>query len=257
MDIDKDLVGELNKWIIANEINADAATLIDAMDMGTFIELNNAIDNNDNSQIMNIVNKTRATMSDVYECFATGCPSDKLMEHIIKMYPSKLTEAYYTHVRGASYMECDNLSYAMMATLLYEDLNAPGTGSGSNAGQPQQSQGLGQPQQQPITPADLQTKQQELITQLQSGDGKVAVTGGNGQATISNLVGIKQGDSPDDTLVVTSDDNSPDDVQITNLAGIDTVQEDCDDEHDELGDMENNMDDILRILQLAGVRKED
>lgn len=254
MDIDKDLVGELNKWIVANNINADASTIIDSMDMGTFIELNNAIDNNDNSQIMNIVNKTRAEKSDVYENFKRGIANDQLMEHIINMYPSELTAAYYNHVKGASFMECDNITYSMMATLLYEDMNA-GVGSGSNPAQSQTGDAQQQPQQN--QPANLQAKQQDLIKQLQSGAGKVAVSGNNGQATISNLVGIQQGQSPDETLVVTSDDSSPDNVQITNINGIDPVQEDADDcEHDELGDMETNMDDILRILQLAGVKQE-
>lgn len=253
MDIDKDLVGELNKWIIAHDINADASAIIDSMDMGTFIELNNAMDTNDNSQIMNIVNKSRAQKSDVYENFKNGYAENKLMQHIIDMYPSQLTEAYYQHVKGASYMECDNITYSMMATLLYEDLNAPGMGSGS-AATPQGTQQ--QPQQQP-TSADMMSKQQELINQLKTGNEQVAISGGNGQATLGNLVGIQQGDTPDDTLVVTSDDSSPDNVQITNLAAIDPVQEGCDDDHDELGDMEHNMDDILRILQLAGVNKEE
>lgn len=252
MDIDKDLVGELNKWIIANDINADASSILDSMDMGTFIELNNAIDSNDNSQIMNIVNKARAQKSDVYENFKRGFADNKLMQHIIDMYPSQLTEAYYKHVKGASYMECDGISYSMMATLLYEDLNAPGMGSGS-APQPGQQ---GQPQQQP-TSADMMSKQQDLINQLNTGNDKVAVSGANGQASLGNLVGIQQGDSPEDTLVVTSPDNTPDNVQITNLAAIDPVQEGCDEDHDELGDMEHNMDDILRILQLAGINKEE
>ncbi|HAN1507124.1 TPA: hypothetical protein IEL01_005266, partial [Escherichia coli] len=70
MDINQTAT-ELQKFADAHNLNVDVSVILDNMDAGDFITLNSAIDNSDNREIFQILQKYKAQMSECYNYFST------------------------------------------------------------------------------------------------------------------------------------------------------------------------------------------
>mgnify|MGYP007127224558 CR=1 FL=1 len=61
---------ELQKFADSQGMNIDVSTVLDNMDAGDFVELNSAIDSNNNQEIFKILQKYKARMSESFEYFS-------------------------------------------------------------------------------------------------------------------------------------------------------------------------------------------
>ncbi|AXC39217.1 UNVERIFIED_ORG: hypothetical protein [Escherichia phage CMSTMSU] len=126
MDINQ-TAAELQKFADAHNLNVDVSVVLDNMDAGDFITLNAAMDNSDNREIFQILQKYKAQMSESFSYFST----DNVTKHIVEssdwhktvdsMTMKDLVEAYKSNF---TYSDVSKLSIQELKTIVFEDLSS-------------------------------------------------------------------------------------------------------------------------------------
>lgn len=237
---------ELQKFADSQGLNIDVPVVLDNMDAGDFVELNAAIDNNDNKSILQILQRYKARMSESYKYFNPSYAMKYVFENaelgkIDVMSNKQLQEAF----KGFStYSDISYFSTQELKALVYEDLTQSMTPQGQMKTNSlvQQKQVQQQQQMNPQTQAKM--KQAEL--QKGMGNMKVTVPGDqNGTDTVEPVVGIDTGANPQQTLVVTKSGTKPNQVNVFGLDDVNPVQE-----------ARNLMDDINAICSAQELDEE-
>lgn len=217
---------ELQKFADANGLDMDVDQALNAMDAGDFVEINQAMDNSDNRTIMQVLQKYKARTNENYQYFngTTLSESDEV-NNINGMGVDALIGAYRDNVCGAFY-DCSHLTLSEMKTLVYEDLTSTlsSTPSTNNAITQQSSQS----QQNQVNPqVQDKLKQAELQQNVNNSSFKVSVPGdSSGSTKIAPIVGVDVGSTPEQTLVVTKNDENPNEVNVFGLNDVQPVKED-------------------------------
>lgn len=215
MDIQQISV-ELQKFADAHGLNVEVATIIDNMDAGDFVALNNAMDQSDNRTLLQLLQKYKAHMSESYMYFKSTNhnkhinESSDMMKKIDNMSAMELAE---TFKKSNTYGDSSHFSTQELKALCYEDIT-----SQLRANQIAKSNTAGQQQQ--INP---QTQAKMKQAQLQRGTGNLQVTvpgDQSGTDVIEPVVGVDVGATPQQTLVVTKNGTKPNQV---NIFGLDDV----------------------------------
>ncbi len=220
MDIQQTAV-ELQKFADAHGLNVDTATIIDNMEAGDFVALNNAMDESDNRTILQLLQKYKARMSESYKYFSSTNSKKHIMESseiislIDNMSVSELSEAFK---KSNTYGDSSMFSTQELKALCYEDITAS-----IKANQIAKSNNTASQQQ--INP---QTQAKMKQAQLQKGTGNMQVTvpgDQTGTNTIEPVVGVDVGATPQQTLVVTKSGNKPNQVSIFGLDDVSPVDQ--------------------------------
>lgn len=228
MNIDEISV-ELQKFADAHSLGIDVKQVLDMMDAGDFVAVNSAMDAGDNRQILQILQKYRAQVSESFGLFKTHLVPVYNKNQMVSEVRSMGIEDLQGHLRHMSGTE--NLTIQEMRTLVYEDIttslpNSIATQNNQNAQQGGEQGG----QQNPVVAAKL--KQQSLQQNSGNQNFKVSVPGVNGSADVQSVMGVDIGDSPEKSLVVTQDNSKPGQVQVFPMNSVNTVNEDEYDENE-------------------------
>lgn len=209
---------ELQKFADANGLNIDVSEMLNAMTAGDFIEINSAMDRSNNREIMKILQKYKARASEYYEHFNGNSPLlSESLQHMQNMGSDELNEMYQQYVFGAL-TDSSHLTLSEMRALVMEDLatslNANQIASRNNT-----------MQQQKVNPqTQMKMKQAQIQRNSNNQNFKVTVPGQqNGTTDVENVVGIDAGPTPQTTLVVTKDNNRPNELSVYGLNDIDPV----------------------------------
>lgn len=215
MDIQQISV-ELQKFADAHGLNIDVATIIDNMDAGDFVSLNNAMDQSDNRTILQLLQKYKARMSESYKYFKSSNAAKHIMEssdEFKKVDNMTVTELADNFRKANVYSDVSNFSTQELKALVYEDIT-------SQLRANQIAQSNNNLNQQKINP---QTQDKLKQAELQKGTGNMQVTvpgDQSGTNTIAPVVGVDVGPTPEQTLVVTKNGSKPNQV---NVFGLDDV----------------------------------
>lgn len=210
---------ELQKFSDANGLNVDASVALNAMDAGDFVSVNTAIDNSDNRTLMQLLQKYKARLSEHFNDFSgNNLLESKSYSFIMDMGVEELVENYHSFVIGAL-TDTAHLTLAEMRTLVYEDIT-------SNLRANQIVDRNVNQQQQNVNPQTAaKMKQANIQRNSNNQNYKVSVPGSqNGTTDVENVVGIDAGPTPQQTLVVTKDNNRPNELSVYGLNDIDPVQ---------------------------------
>ena len=213
---------ELQKFADAHNLNIDVSVVLDNMDAGDFITLNSAIDNSDNREIFQILQKYKAQMSESYSYFSTNNvfkhinESSDLRDYVDNMNINQLVEMYK---QAFTYSDVSKLTIQELKTIVFEDnenvLNQFKSSQIAKMNVSQQQQ-----QVNPLTQAKL--KQAEL--QRNANNIKVSVPGNqSGLDTIEPVVGVDAGQTPQQSLVVTKSGTKPNELNVFPLDDVTPV----------------------------------
>lgn len=211
------IASELQKFADAHQMNIDVSVVIDNMDAGDFIALNQAMDSSDNRSIAQLLQKYKARMSECYKKFNSKSQIDENNELISRVQNMSFSELHEAYKSFSTYSDASGLSTQEIKTLVYEDLTTQLRSNQlakMNTNQQQQ-------QQNPQTQAKL--KQAEL--QRNMGNIQVTVPGQqSGTDEVQSVVGVDAGANPQQSLVVTKNSNKPNDVNVFSLDDVTPVQ---------------------------------
>ena len=231
MDIQQ-TVEQLQKFADANGLQVDCSTVVNEMDSGDFIELNQAIDNSDNRTILKILQKYKARVSESYSFFTSNIITESFGLNFINSLNVKQLESFYRKHEPSSLSNNEHLTLAEMKTLAYdvadadkvqafmEDVQSQLTANSiTNSNNKQQ-----QTQVNPQTQAKM--KQAELQRNSNNNSMKVTVPGNqSGTNTIAPVVGVDPGPTPEQTLVVTKNPQQQNQVEVFGLNDVEPVQQ--------------------------------
>ncbi|QCW19018.1 structural protein [Salmonella phage SE_PL] len=209
---------ELQKFADANGLQMDVSTVLDSMDAGDFVALNQAMDNSDNHSILKILQKYKSRTFESYQYFSGMLlTEDESINLVNDMTPDELIEHYRT-MEGMIH-EVDHLTLQEIRTLVYEDLTT----------QLRANQIVDRnttTQQQQVNPqTQAKVKQANIQRNANNSSFKVSVPGNQqGTQEIEPVVGIDPGPTPQQTLVVTKDQNKPNELSVYGLDDVETVQ---------------------------------
>lgn len=229
MDINE-ISMELQKFADAHNLGIDVQTVLNTMDAGDFVSINTAMDNGDKRQIMQILQKYKAQLSESYSAFgmySTFYNSDKIISEVRSMGYDDLKG----HLRSTAGTE--GLTLQEMRTLVYEDIT---TSLPAQVTQQVAQQNTQDGQQNPVVQAKL--KQQSIQQNAGNQNFKVSVPGVNGTSSVQSVVGVDSASTPDKSLVVTQDTSKPGQVQVFPMNSVSTVNEE--DENEECTSMVQN-----------------
>lgn len=228
MNIDEISI-ELQKFADAHSLGIDVSKVLEMMDAGDFVSINSAMDAGDNRQIMQILQKYRAQVSESFGLFKTHLVPVYHKSQMVSEVRSMGIEDLQGHLRHMSGTE--HLTIQEMRTLVYEDITSslPNSIATQNAQSAQQGAEQGG-QQNPVVAAKL--KQQSLQQNSGNQNFKVSVPGVNGSTDVQSVMGVDIGDSPEKSLVVTQDTSKPGQVQVFPMNSVNTVNEDEYDENE-------------------------
>lgn len=228
MNIDEISV-ELQKFADAHSLGIDVSKVLEMMDAGDFVAVNSAMDAGDNRQILQILQKYRAQVSESFGLFKTHLVPVYHKNQMVSEVRSMGIEDLHGHLRHMSGTE--HLTIQEMRTLVYEDITSslPNSIATQNAQSSQQGADQGG-QQNPVVAAKL--KQQSLQQNSGNQNFKVSVPGVNGSTDVQSVMGVDIGDSPEKSLVVTQDTSKPGQVQVFPMNSVNTVNEDEYDENE-------------------------
>jgi len=217
MDI-QELSTQLQKFADAQGLNVDVDAILQTMDAGDFVEINQAIDNSDNRSILKILQKYRARAMESYQYFSGSrlIESDELRV-IDEMGFNELVENYHSFVQGALH-DHSHLSLSEMKALVKEDLTSTLGNAITNSDNQNQST---------VNP-EVQAKMKQAELQKNTGNPNFNVTVPNGTgSSVEQVLGIDVGSNPNQSLVVTKDPNQANQVQVFGLNDVEPVQEDA------------------------------
>lgn len=211
---------ELQKFADANDLQIDDVSIIlDSMDAGDFVSLNQAMDNSDNHTILKILQKYKSRTYESYNHFSTNIiTEDDSVNLVNDMSPDELIEHYHT-MEGMVHCT-EHLTLHELKTMVYEDLM-------SNLRANQIVDRNTVTQQQQINPqTQAKVKQADIERNANNSSFKVSVPGNQeGTQQIEPVVGVDPGPTSQQTLVVTKDPSKPNHVGVYSLDDVDTVQQ--------------------------------
>lgn len=218
---------ELQKFADSQGMNIDVSVILDNMDAGDFVELNSAIDNNNNQEIFKILQKYKARLSESFKYFNPSYALKYVFENknmsIIDNYTiQELQEAYK---KFSTYGDISEFSIQELKSLVYEDLTQSTPNQLNSLKTSTIAKQNTQQQQQKMNP---QTQSKMKQAELQKGIGgmKVTVPGQqSGTDEVEPVVGIDIGQTPEQTLVVTKSGSKPNQVNVFGLDDVNPVQE--------------------------------
>lgn len=217
----QELVQELQIFADAHNLNMDVQQAFENIDAGDFITINQAIDSNDNVQIMKILQKYKAQVNENYSKFLSGVNLTESMNGIKELPIQKLKKLYEKFCKGAI-SDISHLSTIELQTLVYEDMNTSLAGAQSRASALANANTM---QNQPNIQTQNKLKQNELLQKGNSGNMKVQVPGQNGNVDITDVVGIDVANNTDQSLVVTKDPNKQGNVEVFSINDVSPVNE--------------------------------
>lgn len=217
MDI-QELGTQLQKFADAQGLNVDVDAILQTMDAGDFVEINQAIDNNDNRSILKILQKYRARAMESYQYFnGTKLIESDEFRVIDEMGYNELVENYHSFVQGALH-DHSHLSLSEMKALVKEDITSTLGNAITNNDNKNQST---------VNP-EVQAKMKQAELQKNTGNPNFNVTVPNGNgSSIEQVLGVDVGSNPEQSLVVTKDPNQANQVQVFGLNDVEPVQEDA------------------------------
>lgn len=210
---------ELQKFADANGLQMDVSTVLDNMDAGDFVAINQAMDNSDNHSILKILQKYKSRTFESYNYFnGTVLTEDDSINLVNDMTPNELIEHYHT-IEGMIH-DVSHLTLNEIRTLVYEDLS-------SNL---RANQIVGRnttTQQQQVNPqTQAKVKQADIQRNANNSAFKVSVPGNQqGTQQIEPVVGVDPGPTSQQTLVVTKDPTQPNQLGVYSLDDVETVQQ--------------------------------
>lgn len=218
MDIQQ-IATELQKFAQANGLDMDIQSTLDSMDAGDFVSLNQAMDNSDNHTILKLLQKYKSRTYESYGHFGANLiTEDESINIVNDMGSDELLEHYKT-IEGMVH-STDHLTLQELKSIVYEDLM-------SNL---RANQIVGRnttTQQQQVNPqTQAKVKQSEIQRNANNSAFKVSVPGNQqGTQQIEPVVGIDPGPTSQQTLVVTKDQNQPNQLGVYSLDDVETVQQ--------------------------------
>ena len=225
MDINQ-TAAELQKFADAHNLNVDVSVVLDNMDAGDFITLNAAMDNSDNREIFQILQKYKAQMSESFSYFST----DNVTKHIVEssdwhrtvdsMTMKDLVEAYKSNF---TYSDVSKLSIQELKTIVFEDLSSNLENPENQLKSTQIAKMNVSQQQQQVNP-QTQAKLKQAELQRNANNIKVSVPGSqSGTDSIEPVVGIDAGQNPQQSLVVTKSGTKPNELNVFPLDDVTPV----------------------------------
>ena len=210
---------ELQKFAQANGLQMDVSTVLDNMDAGDFVAINQAMDNSDNHTILKILQKYKSRAFESYKLFnGTTLTEDASINLVNDLTPDELIEHYHT-IEGMVH-DFSHLTLNELRTLVYEDLTST-LRADQITGQNNATQ---QTQINPQTQAKL--KQSDIEKNANNSAFKVSVPGDtSGTQQIQSVVGIDPGPTTQQSLVVTKDQSQPNQVGVYSLDDVQTLQQ--------------------------------
>lgn len=221
MDINQTAT-ELQKFADAHNLNVDVSVILDNMDAGDFITLNSAIDNSDNREIFQILQKYKAQMSECYEYFSTNNLNKHINEStelhsIVDAMTLKQLEETYT--KKYTYSDTSKLTTQELKAIVFEDFQNQATQMQSKQ-IAKMNVSQGQQQVNPQTQAKI--KQAEL--QRNANNMKVSVPGTqSGTDSVEPVVGVDPGQTPEQTLVITKSGTKPNELNVFPLNDVNPI----------------------------------
>lgn len=210
---------ELQKFAQANGLQMDVSSVLDTMDAGDFVALNQAMDNSDNHTILKILQKYKSHTNESFQYFSTGAlTEDESINIVNDMGMDELVEHYHT-IDGMTH-GVDHLTIQELKSIVYEDLAA-------NLKANQIVSRNTTSQQQQVNPqTQAATKQADIQRNVNNNNFKVSVPGNqSGQQDLESVVGIDPGPTTQQTLVVTKDQSKPNQLGVYSLDDVNTVQQ--------------------------------
>lgn len=226
----EDIQAELQKFADANHLSVDVAKILDIISAGDFIVLNSAMDQSDNTTILQVLQKYRAQVSESYNAFGNlllaMTESNAMFQEVRRMGSTELHE-HYQHCNGATH-DTSFLTLQEMQTLVFEDLTTSLTSAQTSGSTAKPSAAPQDGQQNPVVAAKL--KQQSIQQNAGNANFQVSVPGTNGSSSVQSVLGIDIAQKPEDSLVVTKDPTKANQVQVYSINDVSTVNEDESDE---------------------------
>lgn len=210
---------ELQKFADANGLQMDVTPVLDSMDAGDYVSLNQAMDNSDNRSILSILQKYKSRTHESYGHFGANLiTEDESINIVNDMGTDELIEHYNT-IEGMIH-GTEHLTLQELKTIVYEDLM-------SNL---RANQIVGRnttTQQQQVNPqTQAKVKQADIQRNANNAAFKVSVPGNQqGTQQIEPVVGIDPGPTSQQTLVVTKDQDQPNQLGVYSLDDVETVQQ--------------------------------
>lgn len=210
---------ELQKFADANGLQMDVAPVLDSMDAGDYVSLNQAMDNSDNRSILTILQKYKSRTQESYGHFGTNLiTEDESINIVNDMGTYELIEHYNT-IEGMMH-GTEHLTLQELKTIVYEDLM-------SNLRANQVVSRNTTTQQQQVNPqTQAKVKQDDIQRNANNSAFKVSVPGNQqGTQQVEPVVGIDPGPTSQQTLVVTKDQQKPNQLGVYSLDDVETVQQ--------------------------------
>lgn len=210
---------ELQKFADANGLQMDVSSVLDSMDGGDYVSLNQAMDNSDNHSILKILQKYKSRTHESYNQFGANLITEDESINIVNDMGSEELVEHYNTIDGMIH-STDHLTLQELKTIVYEDLM-------SNL---RANQIVGRNttnQQQQVNPqTQAKVKQADIQRNANNSAFKVAVPGNQqGTQQIEPVVGVDTGPTSQQTLVVTKDPNQPNELGVYSLDDVETVQQ--------------------------------
>lgn len=215
---------QIQKFADANGLQIDASVIVNNMDSGDFIELNQAMDNSDNRQLLQILQKYKARFSESYKYFSGKKLSTNAEVQRINSLSFKKLQECYKKSTDNSFSDNSHLTIAEMKALVFEGLNGNPQAQLTanviaNANNKEQ-----QTQINPQTQAKM--KQAELQRNSNNNAMQVSVPGNqSGIDQVEPVVGVDVGATPQQTLVVTKNNQKPNEVNVFGLDDVNPIEQ--------------------------------
>lgn len=221
-------ITELQRFADANNLNMDVSGIVDIMDAGDFIEINQAMDSSNNIEIVKILQKYKARMNENFKFFNSNLilENNSTLKTVQDMNMKELSEMFKKSAQGFMF-DNSHLSIAELKTLVYEDLSSSLQSAQSQikAGQIAKSTTQNDQQINPQTAAKL--KQSDIQKNSGNPNYKVQIPGQNGgEAELADVIGVDVGPTTQQTLVVTKDPTNRNQVDVFGLDDIQPIKED-------------------------------
>lgn len=237
MDI-QETAQQLQVFADANGIDVDCSVVVNEMDSGDFIELNQAMDNSDNRTILQLLQKYKARLSESYQYFYGDVLVESYGVNFINSLAFTDLETFYKMHEPSSFSTNDHLSLAEMKTLAYDSANPENVKmfmESKKVKEDVQSQltanvianANNKEQQQQVNPqTQAKMKQAELQRNANNNAMQVTVPGNqSGTSNVAPVVGVDPGPTPQQTLVVTKDPQKQNQVNVYGLDDVNPVNQ--------------------------------
>lgn len=211
---------ELQKCADANGLEVDASSILNTMDAGDFLAINQAMDQSDNRTIIQLLQKYKGRMSESFKFFNGKHHLDESNELLCKVHNMNMKELAESYAKFSAYSDTTFFSTQELKALVYEDV----------ASNLKANQIVGRnttTQQQNVNPqTQNKMKQAELQRNANNNAMQVTVPGNqSGTDNVEPVVGVDIGPTPQQTLVVTKNSSKPNQVNVYGLDDVNPIQQ--------------------------------